>query len=136
MADTRSASQRRMIMQAVKRQDTEPELVVRRLLHSWGFRYRLHRKDLPGSPDIVFSSLRKVIFVHGCFWHGHGCSKGRLPKSRLEYWAPKVESNLARDSRVVAALQSLGWEVLTVWQCEVRDIAAVERRLIAYLTSP
>lgn len=134
MADTRTPAERRRIMQAVNTKDTGPEWTVRRLLFSLGYRYRLHGKGLPGRPDIVFAGRKKAIFVHGCFWHGHeGCSKGRAPKSKLEYWGPKLEANRARDDRNAAELAELGWEVLTVWQCETRDPADLQRRLIAFL---
>ena len=108
-------------MQAVGTKDTGPELLIRRMLHRLGYRFRIHRKDLPGRPDIVFSAKHKVVLIHGCFWHGHGCEKGKLPKSREEYWRPKIESNMARDARVVAALNGLGWGVLTLWQCELHE---------------
>src|SRR3712207_4654869 len=113
--DTRSPEQRSRIMRSVGTQNTGPEWIVRRLLHSNGYRYRLHPKRLPGKPDIVFPSRRKAIFVHGCFWHGHKCDKGRAPKSRLDYWAPKLEANAARDARNLRQLADLGWEALTVW---------------------
>ncbi|CAN0579472.1 unnamed protein product, partial [Laminaria digitata] len=112
MVDTRSPAQRRRIMQAVKSKDTKPELVVRRLLHSFGYRYRLHRKELPGKPDIVFPSRKKAVFVHGCFWHWHGCPKGQLPKSRLDYWQPKLAKNVERDRTKKEQLESLGRRVL------------------------
>ena len=108
---------------------TKPELIVRRLLHSMGFRYRLHRRDLPGRPDIVFVSRRKAIFVHGCFWHGHDCPKGRLPKSRLDYWQPKLDETKNRDRIKQEQLQSLGWRVLVIWQCETVDTRALAPRL-------
>lgn len=127
--DTRTPEQRRRIMQSVKSKDTGPELVVRRLLHGMGYRYRLHRKDLPGRPDIAFGPRRKAIFVHGCFWHGHGCSKGRLPKSRLDYWQPKVDKNRERDRTKEEQLKSLGWSVLTIWQCETKDLETLATRL-------
>lgn len=133
MADTRTTDQRRRIMQSVGTQDTGPELTVRYLLHSLGYRYRLHAKALPGKPDIVFPSRRKAIFVHGCFWHGHGCRKGRAPKSRLEYWKPKLKANRKRDTAQVAALQSLGWSVLTVWQCETGDREALTAKVRAFI---
>jgi DNA mismatch endonuclease (patch repair protein) len=115
-------------MQSVKTKDTVPEQLVRKALFAAGYRYRLHRKDLPGKPDIVFPSRKKAIFVHGCFWHGHGCSKGKLPKSRIGYWGPKIEANRQRDDRNVEFLQAAGWDVLVVWQCELADrIAAFER---------
>ena len=127
--DTRTPEQRRRIMQSVKSENTGPELAVRRLLHGMGYRYRLHRRDLPGRPDIAFVSRRKAIFVHGCFWHGHGCSKGRLPKSRLDYWQPKVDKNRERDRTKEEQLKSLGWSVMTIWQCETRDLEALAARL-------
>ncbi len=127
--DTRTPEQRRRIMQAVKTKDTGPEMIVRRMLHSHGYRYRLHRKDLPGRPDIVFKGRRKAIFVHGCFWHGHGCSKGKLPKSKLSYWQPKIEQNMARDARNISELEADGWQVLVVWQCEIADRQALWLRL-------
>jgi DNA mismatch endonuclease (patch repair protein) len=116
-------------MQAVKSKNTKPELIVRRCLFALGYRYRLHRKDLPGSPDIAFIGRRKAIFVHGCFWHGHGCSKGRLPKSRIGYWQPKLEKNAERDRTKTEQLESRGWEVLVVWQCELTDTEALVQRL-------
>lgn len=134
MADTRTPAQRSAIMRAVGQKDTSPEMVVRRLLHAAGLRFRLHRRDLPGTPDLVFPGRRKAVFVHGCFWHGHGCAKGRLPKSRPEYWLPKIEANRARDARKEAELRALGWEIGTVWQCETRDKAALLDRLLAFLT--
>ena len=127
--DTRTPKQRRRIMQAVKSRNTKPELAVRRLLHGMGYRYRLHRKDLPGKPDIAFMSRRKAIFVHGCFWHGHDCPKGRLPKSRLEYWRPKVDKNKDRDRTKEEHLRSLGWSVLVIWQCETLNLEALAPRL-------
>ena len=127
--DTRTPEQRRRIMQSVKSENTGPELVVRRLLHGMGYRYRLHRRDLPGRPDIVFGSRRKAIFVHGCFWHGHDCSKGRLPKSRLDYWQPKVDKNRERDRTKEEQLKAMGWSVLTIWQCETADLQALAARL-------
>tara|TARA_R110002072_G_scaffold302300_2_gene484640 strand:+ start:104 stop:508 length:405 start_codon:yes stop_codon:yes gene_type:complete len=127
--DTRTPEQRRRIMQSVKTQDTGPEMIVRRMLHSHGYRYRLHRKDLPGRPDIVFKGRRKAIFVNGCFWHGHGCSKGKLPKSKLNYWQPKIEQNMARDARKISELEANGWQVLVVWQCEIADSQALWRQL-------
>lgn len=122
-------------MKSVGTKDTGPEMVVRRLLHGLGFRYRLHRRDLPGSPDIVFPGRRKVIFVNGCYWHGHGCSKGKLPKSRLDYWAPKIDRNRQRDAEKEAALRVAGWDVLTLWQCEVKDPVAMRTRLVDFLGS-
>ncbi|MGD0870176.1 MAG: very short patch repair endonuclease [Bryobacteraceae bacterium] len=124
---------RRRTMQAVKSKDTGPEMFVRRMLHASGFRYRLHRRDLPGCPDIVFPGRQKVIFVHGCFWHGHGCARGaRMPKANAEYWSSKIGRNQARDAKILAQLRSDGWKVLTVWECELsrRDLF---RRLAEFL---
>jgi DNA mismatch endonuclease (patch repair protein) len=133
MADTRTADQRRKIMQAVQGKDTGPEWVVRRLLHGAGYRYRLHDRHLPGRPDIVLPGRRKAIFVHGCFWHGHDCAKGRLPKTRLDYWAPKIEANRERDARKRAELEAQGWTVCVVWQCETKEIEALKVRLWTFL---
>lgn len=121
-------------MQTVGTKNTGPEMSVRRLLHSLGYRYRLHRKELPGSPDIVFSSRRKAIFVHGCFWHAHGCTKGKAPKSRLDYWAPKLDANKTRDAANVAKLNDMGWKVLTLWECELSD-SLLPSRLTSFLES-
>ncbi|MGD9729888.1 MAG: very short patch repair endonuclease [Nitrospiraceae bacterium] len=120
-------------MQAVKSKNTGPELIVRRLLHAMGYRFRLHRKDLPGRPDIVLPKYRKAIFVHGCFWHGHGCTKGRLPKSRLDYWCPKLESNVKRDRTKREQLEALGWRTFVVWQCETKNIDSLAKRLRAFV---
>ena len=116
-------------MQQVKGKDTKPELTVRSLLHRMGYRFRLHRTDLPGTPDLVFPARRVALFVHGCFWHGHGCSIGRLPKSRLDYWAPKIDANRARDARKQATLAAAGWRVAVVWQCELADRDGLAARL-------
>ena len=116
-------------MQSVKGKDTGPEMVVRRWLFSRGYRYRLHPKTLPGKPDIVMPGRRLAIFVHGCFWHGHLCIKGRAPKSRLDYWKPKLDNNRERDERKASELRALGWEVLTLWQCDIADAARLARIL-------
>ena len=108
---------------------------VRRVLHALGYRYRLHRKDLPGSPDIAFGSRRKVIFVHGCFWHAHGCSREKAPKSRLDYWMPKRQKNRERDKANENALRHMRWEVLTIWECEIGDQEALAKRLTNFLTA-
>ena len=120
-------------MQAVKSKDTTPELLVRRLLHRLGYRFRLHRKNLPGRPDIVLPKYRKVILVHGCFWHSHGCAKGQPPKSRQDYWLPKLEANVNRDRDKIAQLEQLGWSVLVVWQCETKDVDGLARKLQAFV---
>jgi DNA mismatch endonuclease, patch repair protein len=134
--DTRTPEQRRRIMQSVHSKDTGPEMFVRRLLFRSGFRFRVHRKDLPGTPDIVFSGRRKAIFVHGCYWHGHGCKKGQPPKSGTAYWSEKIAKNRERDSRKQAELEALGWKVLTVWQCELVASASLERELKIFLGKP
>ena len=136
MNDTRTPEQRRRIMQAVRQKDTGPEWIVRRMLHSRGYRYRLHRRNLAGSPDIVFTGRKKAIFVHGCFWHGHGCAKGKGPKSRMEYWGPKSAANQERDARNIETLKADGWDVLVLWQCELSDAQAVAARLMRFVDSP
>ena len=127
--DTRTPEQRRCIMQAVGTKNTAPELTVRRLLYAMGYRYRLHRKDLPGRPDIAFIGRKKAIFVHGCFWHAHDCPKGRAPKSRLYYWQPKRQANINRDRTKIEQLESRGWSVLVIWQCEIGDTERLMVRL-------
>lgn len=123
-------------MRAVKSKDTAPEMIVRRLVHRLGYRYRLHRKGLPGKPDLVFAGRRKIIFVHGCFWHGHDCKRGaRPPKENTDYWGPKIHKNVERDARNQVELCELGWDVLTVWECETKaaDRTALEQRLTEFL---
>ena len=120
-------------MAAVRQRDTAPEMWVRRTLHREGYRFRLHARDLPGRPDLVFPGRRKVIFVHGCFWHGHACRRGRLPESNMEFWRAKITGNKARDSKVVGELECAGWEICVVWQCEMGDRESLERRLIRFL---
>ncbi|WP_255341784.1 very short patch repair endonuclease [Jiella marina] len=136
MVDTLAPSQRSERMSRVRGKNTKPELYVRRLLHGMGYRYRLHRRDLPGNPDIVFGKRRKAIFVHGCFWHRHpdpGCRLTRTPKSRLEFWEPKFAANVARDARHQAALEAMGWKVLVVWECELVDKEQVKNELRHFL---
>lgn len=123
-------------MQSVAQKNTGPELLLRRLLHRLGYRFRLHRKDLPGKPDLVFPSRRKAVFVHGCFWHGHNCPKGRLPKSRPEFWIPKIEGNKARDARAEERLGEMGWETHVVWQCEMKNPERVAEDLATFLGPP
>nr|WP_241503907.1 very short patch repair endonuclease [Ferruginivarius sediminum] len=121
-------------MQAVQGKNTKPELTVRRFLHRMGYRYRLHRKDLPGTPDLVFPSQKKAIFVHGCFWHQHGCRYGQPPKSRRGYWIPKLKRNKQRDSEKLAELERAGWKAMVIWECEIRgDLEDTENRLLAFL---
>lgn len=123
-------------MRRIRSRNTNPELLVRSLVHRLGFRFRLHRSDLPSKPDLVFSSLRKVIFVHGCFWHVHkGCIDGKIPKSRVEYWKAKLERNVERDRMSRKALRKLGWKSLVIWECETphkdRLAAKIKRFLSA-----
>jgi DNA mismatch endonuclease (patch repair protein) len=120
-------------MKAIRRKDTAPEMVVRRLLHTAGYRYRLHVKRLPGSPDIVFPGRRKAIFVHGCFWHGLDCRAGRRPQSRQDYWFPKIARNQERDATAIGALTKLGWESLTIWQCEIVQHHPLIEKLTGFL---
>ena len=128
MVDTVSVARRSEIMSRVRNKDTRPELYVRRLIHNAGFRYRLHVSKLPGKPDLVFPGRKKVIFVHGCFWHSHGgCHNARIPKSRSDFWMSKLESNKERDERNVHALMDEGWEVLVIWECELRDPELLNR---------
>lgn len=130
------AAVRSAIMRAVKGRNTEPELAVRQIVCRMGYRYRLHRKDLPGKPDLVFSQLRKVIFVHGCFWHGHSCQRGaRIPKSNKDYWICKVEGNRSRDAKNLEALALDGWKSLVIWECEIRELDRVRSRLQSFLGS-
>lgn len=136
MADNRTPESRSALMSRIGGRNTAPEFIVRRLLHSLGYRFRLHRRDLPGTPDIVFPSRRKIVFVNGCFWHAHGCRIGRPPKSRLEFWGPKLEHNRTKDKRDKRALRALGWEVLTVWQCQTKSRNQLESRLLSFLGPP
>lgn len=111
-------------------------MIVRRMLHGLGYRFRLHRKDLPGRPDIALPRHRKAIFVHGCFWHAHGCPKGQPPKSRHEYWLPKLQANVNRDRAKIAELEQLGWDVLVIWQCETKDTDVLAHKLQAFVDKP
>lgn len=123
-------------MARIRKADTKPELVVRSLAHRMGYRFRLHRRDLPGTPDLTFPALRKVIFVHGCFWHRHDCKLGgKLPATRMDYWHPKLERNVARDEEVRKALKTIGWDALVVWECETKDIEILKKRIGDYLRS-
>jgi DNA mismatch endonuclease (patch repair protein) len=132
MNDVYSAEKRSAVMRRVKSQDTDPERRVRKILTGLGLRYRLHRADLPGKPDIVLAGRRLVIFVHGCFWHGHDCARGaRIPRQNQDYWLAKVARNRQRDHACQAALSSEGWRVAIVWECELRDRTALTGRLEA-----
>ena len=134
MADVHSTEQRRYNMSQIKGKDTKPEMRVRRLVHSLGYRYRLHSKDLPGKPDLVFPGRRKVIFVHGCYWHMHSCRYGLVvPKTNTEFWQNKRLSNVARDERNAADLAAAGWQIMVLWECELKDEALLTERLKAFL---
>ena len=134
--DVYSAEKRSAVMRRVKGTNTTPELVVRRLIWSLGGRYRLHRGDLPGKPDIVLGPRRLAIFVHGCFWHGHDCARGaRVPKANRDYWLGKVARNRARDVASREALTTSGWRVETVWECELKDAAALRHRAASWLNA-
>jgi DNA mismatch endonuclease (patch repair protein) len=137
MSDVYDAAKRSEVMRRVKGRDTGPEKRVRKLLTGLGARYRLHRKDLPGSPDVVLPGRRLAIFVHGCFWHGHDCARGaRVPKANRDYWLAKVARNSARDERVRGELGAGGWRVETIWECELKDEGALRVRLEGLLTPP
>jgi DNA mismatch endonuclease (patch repair protein) len=132
MTDVFTPEQRSSVMRKVKGANTSPEIKVRRLLWGMGLRYRLHRRDLPGAPDIVLAGRRLAIFVHGCFWHGHDCARGaRIPKQNRDYWIGKVGRNRDRDVRSQAALKASGWTPLVIWECELKDPEALTARLKA-----
>ena len=134
MNDLPPSAERSLIMSRVRRKDTKPEMVVRRLLHAAGYRYRLHVHDLPGRPDLAFPSRRKAIFVHGCFWHRHlGCPRSTIPRTRVEFWRAKFAANIERDKRKIGELESLGWECEIVWECETREPKALLVRLLSFL---
>lgn len=137
--DSLTRTERSKRMSLIHGRNTRPEVSVRKALHRLGYRFRLHREDLPGRPDIVFGKRKKVIFVHGCFWHRHsdpGCNLARLPKSRLEFWEPKLTANVERDMRTMAALQKLCWNVSVVWECELRHSEQLENKLTKFLGEP
>ena len=128
---------RSAVMRAVKARDTTPELLVRKLLRAFAPHYRLHRRDLPGVPDIAYIGAKKAIFVHGCFWHGHDCKRGaRAPKANAEYWRQKIAGNFSRDEAHLKSYAAMGWRVLTVWECETRDEAALMEKLRAFVQQP
>lgn len=132
--DFMSPEKRSKIMSSIRSKDTQPELMIRRLIHSMGYRYRLHNKKLPGKPDLTFSSRRKVIFVHGCFWHQHKeCGHGKVPTSRVDYWKPKLEKNVKRDIENQKKISAAGWDYLVIWECEIEDIESVIVRIKNFL---
>lgn len=134
--DIVSREKRSRMMAGIKGKDTKPELAVRRIVHAMGFRFRLHRRDLPGSPDLVFPRLRRVIFVHGCFWHQHpGCRFAYTPKSNTQFWLNKLEGNTRRDALAVTMLGALGWQVLIVWECETSEQSALTLKINSFLAA-
>jgi DNA mismatch endonuclease (patch repair protein) len=133
MVDTVSPKYRSSIMSRVRSKNTVPELQIRTLVHGMGYRFRIHRRDLPGTPDLVFPSRRKVIFVHGCFWHRHGkCALSRIPKSRVDFWTTKLNANASRDVVNVKTLRKAGWKVLVVWECQIGRFD-LEKRITTFL---
>jgi len=136
VADHVDFKKRSEIMRAVHSKNTGPELAVRKIAHNMGYRYRLHVNSLPGKPDLVFPRTHKVIFVHGCFWHRHrGCRYATCPKTRTEFWQGKFDANVLRDRRTVKALKKLGWAVMTVWQCQLKDSIRLAGRLNEFLSN-
>lgn len=127
--DTLEKKHRSWLMSRVGQKNTKPEIIVRRMLHSLGYRFRLHRKGLPGTPDIVLPKYKTAIFVHGCFWHGHDCRAGRLPGSNQDFWKDKRERNSERDLRKIEELKALGWLVLVIWGCETKTLASLTQKL-------
>lgn len=128
--DMLSPARRSWLMSRIRGKNTKPEIAVRSMLHRMGYRFRLHRRDLPGSPDIVLPGRATALFVHGCFWHGHACKWTKMPKSREDYWLQKIEANRRRDRRACRQLRALGWCVLVVWECELKrpEVLAVKLR--------
>jgi DNA mismatch endonuclease (patch repair protein) len=134
MADILSPTMRSAFMARIRSTNTQPEWRVRQLLHGLGYRYRLHYSKLPGRPDLAFPARRKVIFVHGCFWHQHGkCDVGRIPKTRTSYWRAKFERNRARDAKNILAIRSLGWSTLVIWECQTIEAKRLQKTLVKYL---
>jgi DNA mismatch endonuclease (patch repair protein) len=131
--DTRTREERSRLMSHIKGKNTSPELAIRSMIHRMGYRFRLHRKDLPGSPDIVFPAQKKIIFVHGCFWHGHFCKKDKMPKSRVTYWEEKIETNKRRDRRNTRALKRLGWDIMVVRECHLKKPELLSVNLSRFL---
>jgi DNA mismatch endonuclease (patch repair protein) len=137
MVDVLTREQRSHNMSRIRGRDTKPEMIVRRLVHANGYRYRLHRRDLPGRPDLVFPARRKIIFVHGCFWHRHNCAFGSVrPATNADFWNRKIEGNVVRDKKAEAVLMHEGWRVLVIWECETRDQERLAQTLREFLDSP
>jgi DNA mismatch endonuclease (patch repair protein) len=137
MADSLTPSRRSENMRRIRAKNTKPEMIVRRLLHAMGYRYRLHAKELPGKPDVVFRLQKKAIFVHGCFWHQHSvCPDGRLPGSKQEFWIPKLTRNVLRDKKQIEQLEEAGWRVLVVWECQTIDLKELRQGLSRFMAAP
>lgn len=137
MADIFTPQERSAIMARIKSRDTKPELLVRSLLHRMGYRFRLQRRDLPGRPDIVLPKHKAVVFIHGCFWHGHtGCARAKRPTSNTEFWIAKLDRNRERDAAAEMALKLNGWRVLVLWQCQLKDLEALQQSLTEFLNRP
>jgi DNA mismatch endonuclease (patch repair protein) len=134
MVDRLTRERRSALMQRVRGKNTKPEMIVRKMIWAMGYRYRLHDNRLPGSPDIVFKKRKKAIFVHGCFWHAHGCKKGLPPKSNLDFWRPKLEATKSRDRNNQKELKDKNWEVLVIWQCDLKNPEEVTSRIRNFLT--
>lgn len=131
--DPLSRQQRSERMSRIRGVDTKPEMAVRRFVHGMGFRYRLHAKELPGHPDLVFRPRKKVIFVHGCFWHQHDCDQYRMPKSRKEFWFPKLKKNVERDQYVYVQLKTQGWRYLVIWECQLKELVSLRQPIKEFL---
>lgn len=131
--DPLTPSERSERMARIRNADTKPEMTIRRMVYAMGYRYRLHVKDLPGSPDLVFRRTKKVIFVHGCFWHQHGCRQYRMPKTKQGFWEPKLARNVVRDAQVRRRLRKLGWRTLTIWGCQLKTPELVSARIKRFL---
>ncbi len=141
MVDVLTPAQRQLNMSRIRARDTKPEMILRRGLHAKGLRFRLHRKDLPGRPDIVFPSRRAVILIHGCFWHGHGCALTKVPQTNSEFWKSKIQRNIERDRQSTSKLQETGWRVLVIWECLTRgprrlSVDEIIARSVAFLNEP
>ena len=134
--DVFDKEKRSRVMSKIKDKNTKPEVLVRSVLHRMGYRFRLHGKDLPGKPDIILPKYKKVIFVHGCFWHGHeGCDKSKRPSANREFWDKKLDKNINRDQKNIAELNKYGWETLIIWTCETKDIQTLKQKLTTFLES-
>lgn len=135
MTDVHTKEQRSRNMAAIRSKNTKPELMIRRLIHSMGFRYRLHKKDLPGKPDLVFPGLKKVIFVHGCYWHMHNCKFGKVrPKTNARFWSNKRKSNVVRDKKNITQLKVMKWKSLVVWACQIKNEDRLRARVLSFLS--